>query len=90
MTIETKYNVEEKAWMMYNNHAEQVEIVGIETAVEKHYYSTNPIPFICEPKSMEMRIETLITYQVKMQDGTTIKMVEDLLFPTKEELLKSL
>jgi len=90
MKIETKHNVEEKAWMMYNNHAEQVEIVGVETAVIMHYYSTNPIPFICEPKSMGMRIETLITYKVNMQDGTTIQVVEDLLFPTKEELLKSL
>lgn len=90
MTIETKYNPEDKAWMMYNNHAEQVEIVGIEIAVRKHYYSTNPIPFICEPKSMEMRIETLIKYEVNMQDGTTIEVVEDLLFPTKEELIKSL
>lgn len=90
MTIETKYNVEDKAWMMFNNHAEQVEIAEIETAVIKHYYSTNPIPFICEPKSMKMRIETLITYKVNMQDGTTIEVVEDFLFPTKEELLKSL
>lgn len=90
MTIETKYNPEEKAWMMYNNHAEKVEIAGIKTAVDKHYYSTNPIPFICEPKSMEMRIETLITYKVEMQDGSTIEVVEDLLFPTKEELIKSL
>ena len=87
MTIETKYNVEDRAWMMHNNHAEQVEIAGIETEVDKHYYSTNPISFICEPKSMEMRIETLITYQVKMQDGTTIKVVEDFLFPTKEDFL---
>ncbi len=90
MTIETKYNPEEKAWMMYNNHAAQVEIAGIEIAVSKHYYSTNPIPFICEPKSMEMRIETLFKYTVRMQDGSTIEVAEDLLFPTKEELIKSL
>lgn len=88
MTIETKYNPEEKAWMMYNNHAEQVEIAGIEIAVVEHYYSTNPI--ICEPKSMQMSTGTLIAYTVKMQDGSKIDVVEDLLFPTKEELLKSL
>lgn len=90
MIIETKYNPEEKAWMMHNNHAEQVEIAGIEIEVTKHYYSTNPIPFICAPTSMEMRVEALFTYKVKMQDGTTIEVVEDLLFPTKEELIKSL
>lgn len=71
MTIETKYNIGDKVWMLLINEPEEVTITGIE-------YTHHRIFVGCK-------------YYIKSNDCEyEISIPESLLFPSKEELLKSL
>ena len=82
MKIETKYNIGQEVWYMEDNHTELGEICGYNISYgEGDYYGS----FMTgEPKS-------LITYYIKgSKSSVGCLCAEDKLFPTKEELLKSL
>lgn len=74
MTINTKYNIWEEVWFMYQNKIRQAKILEIRIDVSNFELST-----LIEPK---------ITYRVGI--GTGCFYQEHGLFKTKEELLKSL
>ena len=67
MTIETKYNIGDKVWLMYANKAVHTRVKSIAIKVEP---------------SM-----TLVEYD--MEDYPKY-LTDEEIFPTKEELLKSL
>lgn len=75
MKIETKYDIGQEVWFMWDNKATQREIIGV--AVHKEY---------------DLQAEEYDIEHLEGEDGVlyglTLKL-EDL-FPTKEELLKSL
>ena len=73
MTIETRYNIGDKVWFMYNNSVKCEPIIKINALIEKDINSTN--------------IHITILYHLYDYDTSYI---ESKLFPTKEELLKSL
>lgn len=73
MTIETRYNIGDKVWFMYNNSVKCELIIKINALIEKDMNSTN--------------IHITILYHLYDYDTSYI---ESKLFPTKEELLKSL
>lgn len=73
MTIETRYNIGDKVWFMYNNSVKCEPIIKINALIEKDMNSTN--------------IHITILYH--LYDYCT-SYIESKLFPTKEELLKSL
>ena len=77
MTIETKYNIGDEVWLMYHNKAVRTKTESVK--IKKYARRT-----------MGMKIETCITYDVATPDDSTIEVIEESLFPTKEELLKSL
>jgi len=76
MTIETKYSINEKVWVMHDNNIKQAEINKIDIlimpkATSIHYFLFGPIAGYNHD---------LFPYGVK----------EDRLFTSKEELLKTL
>lgn len=73
MTIETRYDIGDKVWFMYNNSVKCESIIKINALIEKDMNSTN--------------IHITILYHLYDYDTSYI---ESKLFPTKEELLKSL
>ena len=75
MKIETKYDIGQKVWFMWNNKATQRKIVGV--IVNKDN----------EQQSEEYDIAGLEDVDMTLYD-VTFKL--DDIFPTKEELLKSL
>ena len=77
MKIETKYNIGQPVWVIMNNKAQSLLIEAIEVGVEKAAISEDGIFSICEYR---------FSYSVGC--GNWYKECE--LFPTKEELLKSL
>lgn len=91
MTIETKYNIGDEVWFMEDNAAVYGDVANIKIEVYNHIYSTNPIPFIIEPATTKIEVRCKVTYEVNYE-GTNKKLerCEEKLFPTKEELLKSL
>ena len=71
MTIETKYNIGDEVWFIWENRAQRALIKGI-----KH--------ITADP-------EISVTYELdKMWYDAPLLFREFALFPTKEELLKSL
>lgn len=76
MTIETKYNIGDEVWMMKCNKPIRVKILEIRTL-------TQNVCKVCIKKVPE----TTIIYSL---EGMDFMISEDKLFPTKEELLKSL
>ena len=70
MTIETKYNIGDDVWLLYNNKAVSSRIFRIEVKVDLH-------------------LSARIKYYLSGSDIAEFYS-EDKLFPTKEELLKSL
>lgn len=75
MKIETKYDIGQEVWFMWNNKATQREIVGVAVQIEDGLQAE-------EYDVEHLEGEDGVLY------GLTLKL-EDL-FPTKEELLKSL
>ncbi|MEE1303843.1 MAG: hypothetical protein U0K68_01630 [Agathobacter sp.] len=76
MTIKTKYNIGDKVWLMWYNKPIQARIMKIKT-------NTIEVSKFC----IRTFKETTIEYIIEMDSAV---MSEDRLFPTKEELLKSL
>ena len=71
MTIETKYNIGNEVWFIWENIVQSAKIEGIWNI------TVNP--------------EQLVTYQLDMMwRNAPLLFKENALFPTKEELLKSL
>lgn len=75
MKIETKYNIGQKVWFMWDNKATQREIIGVAVHIEGDLQAE-------EYEVEHLEGEDGVLY------GLTLKL-EDL-FPTKEELIKSL
>ena len=74
MTIETKYNIGDEVWLMHENMAITAEILEIDISVLNTKYRG-----LC----------TDVFFKVKAPYFTR-EIYESHLFPTKEELLKSL
>ena len=99
ITFESKFNLEEVVWFMYENKPVQGLIHRI------NYRRSESVVTACEHKNIFLRIKSLIdkksvevalTYELDMvkSDGTFISCThyreESEIFKTKEELLKSL
>lgn len=81
MTIETKYNIGQEVWFMWNNKPTFQKIAAIEA-----YVGARVLPsYYVEPYEIN---------PFKVADSDVIpynrRFHENRLFPTKEELLKSL
>lgn len=74
MTIETKYDVRDIVWFMYNNKIESSPVRKIDITRKIYLWST----------------VTYVKYKLALSYVANIDFEEDELFPTKEELLKSL
>ena len=70
MTIETKYNIGDRVFLLIRNKVECYPI--------------------CEVKTTVTRSDIDISYKLQTLAGNTDYYYEKELFPTKEELLKSL
>ena len=77
MTIETKYNIGDEVWVIAGNKAQHLRIEAIEVSIEKAMITEDGGFSISEYKT---------SYSVGR--GNWYK--ESDIFPTKEELLKSL
>lgn len=89
MTIETKHNIGDEVWVMYENKPTRLTIGGINISVSKGRLELDRaravIMYYMEPFEMN---------PIKMSDAVYIPYNriynENDVFPTKEELLKSL
>ena len=82
MKIETKYDIGQEVWLMYQNHVASAPIRGYQIiAGEGEYFG----------EFLNGNQITRINYLVRTDDNK-IRVItsEDECFPTKEELLKSL
>ena len=81
MTIKTKYNIGDEVWFMADNKVYKGIVYGFACEQGCHYIKDG------EPRC----VYTIVDYIVSIdQGGHTSKMFDQDLFPTKEELLKSL
>ena len=74
MTIETKYNIGDEVWLMYENKAITAQVIEMNVEISKHIMSYVSANCYCKIKC------PLFTREIH----------DSHLFPTKEELLKSL
>ena len=74
MTIETKYNIGDVVWLMHENMVITAEMLEINISVRNTKYRGLCTDVFCKAKTPYF----------------TREIHESLLFPTKEELLKSL
>ena len=81
MKFETKYNLGDIVWFMYDNKALKGRILGIEANCSCTHFDDANIPKCVDYSE---------NYTVKICLGHSIRMLGSELFPTKEELLKSL
>jgi hypothetical protein len=83
MTIETKYNIGDEVWLRYGDKIKEGEIIDINATV----VFLSPTPTI----TYTIRIKKENGGWWKNRDKTykIIPVYEEVLFPTKEELLKS-
>jgi hypothetical protein len=81
MKFETKYNLGDIVWFMYNNKAQRGCILGIEANYSCSHFDDANTP---------QCVDYSENYTVKICLGHSIRMLGRELFPTKEELLKSL
>ena len=83
MTIETKYNIGQEVWTIYQHQAIQLCVKGIKTY-------TNGKRTVAEYKLVYKPVQSgeydILCADVEIQET----FLEQHLFPTKEELLKSL
>ena len=77
MSIETKYHIGDEVWFMWGNKAQKSQVYDV------------AYTFICADFELEMP-QCRIDYKVVLASGVLIRMPESCIFPTKEELLKSL
>ena len=92
MTIETKYNIGDEVWLMCENKARQSYIVDIRAKCEKED-AENPFNDCPHPLIVKDEITIEVFYWVKRlacAEKADWLYREQELFPTKEELLKSL
>jgi hypothetical protein len=100
MTITTKFNMEEPVWVMYHNRATQVRIGGIVYALGSVNKSLDEV-LDTQQNSKEgftLMGSPRLIYTIKFPtplseySGNCFyeKYTEDRIFPSKEELLKSL
>lgn len=76
MNIETKYNIGDTVWMMFQNNPTEYEIKGIKVFVQLNTF---------------LGQETIIVYDTSSDAELGIRKThEKLLFPSKEELIQSL
>jgi hypothetical protein len=80
MTIETKYNIGDEVWFMADNKVHKAIIYGFACEQACGYIKDG------EPRC----VYTDVDYIVCISQGHTSKMYDCDLFPSKEELLKSL
>lgn len=76
MTIETKYNIGDVVYVMYNNKVTSIKICGMDINIEEGFDGQYTLPTKVE----------ILYYDF----GKHHSFNEQNLFPTKEELLKSL
>lgn len=81
MKFETKYNLGDEVWFMYDNKALRGRILGIEANYSCSHFDNADIP---------QNVDYSVNYTVKICLGHSIRMSSSELFPTKDELLKSL
>lgn len=81
MRIETKYNIGDEVWFMYDNKALRGRILGIGTN-----YSCSHFDEANTPQCVDYSED----YTVNICLGHSIRMLGRELYPSKEELLKSL
>ena len=74
MTIETKYNIGDEVWLMYENRAVTAKVISMKVTVEELMFGT---------------IIENIYYRIKNQRFDR-EISEPHIYASKEELLKSL
>lgn len=74
MTIETKYTIGDEVWLMYENKAITAQVIEMNVAIGMNFYSEVDAKCFCKIKCPYF----------------TREIHDSHLFPTKEELLKSL
>lgn len=74
MTIETKYNIGDEVWLMYDNKAITAQVIEMNVEISEDYLSGVSADCWCKIKCPHF----------------TRKIHDAHIFPTKEELLKSL
>ncbi len=74
MTIETKYNIGDEVWLMYENRAITAQVVTMNVEISDHIMGDVSANCYCKIKCPHF----------------TREIHDSHLFPTKEELLKSL
>lgn len=80
MKIETKYNIGETVWFEYGGKIYKSPIYGVTYSTSCSYFEDNV------PQCIDMEEDYIVCLWV----GYSITVNVDDLFPTKEELLKSL
>lgn len=82
MTIETKYDIGDEVWFIEDNHAQRGKVTGLR-------YSYGKGEFFGMAISHKERVQTsYFLRKERINSGCILE--EEFLFPTKEELLKSL
>ena len=76
MTIETKFNVGDTAFVLYENRIYEVTVTGIS--------------YFTEYNNIWRRLTSEINYRIKFPAGGETKLAESRLFATKQDLLESL
>ena len=77
MTIETKYNIGDEVWCILDNEVQHCEIIDIDITIAGKY---------CNAKDRFESVIKMVEYKVSY--GHIV--AEYKLYPTKEDLLKSL
>lgn len=83
MIIETKYNIGQEVWTVYQHEALKLQVRGIRTYTHSKRTSIEYLLVYSPPQKNE---DDIICADVDIQET----FLEQHLFPTKEELLKSL
>jgi hypothetical protein len=74
MTVETKFNIGDEVWLMYDNMAITAQVIEMNVEIRENYLSVVNANCYCKIKSPHF----------------TREIHDSRIFPTKEELLKSL
>ena len=74
MTIETKYNIGDEVWLMFENKAITAQVIAMDVEIREYSMWNESANCICKIKCSHF----------------TRDIHESRIFPTKEELLKSL
>lgn len=99
MTIQTKYNKDEVVWVIYHNRVQQARVAGLFYAIGAISKSLDEATGLQENSHdhttlMSPRLVYTIAFPTAMSDYTSNyfheRYSEDHIFPTKEDLLKSL